>query len=96
VGWAAGPDALVVHGQNLQDARFAVQGENVKLARSQTSDNGHWAFLWLDTRAANAQTLELSAVNNHGQARQPLSLANVLMIHMHIAVSLPPMCFISS
>jgi neopullulanase len=73
--WAGLPDPmLLVHGQNLQDARFAVQGENVKLTRSQTSDNGHWAFLWLDTRAANAQTLELSAVNNHGQVRQAYKL----------------------
>jgi glycosidase len=74
--WAGLPDPmLLVHGENLQQARFAVRGKNVKLARTQISDNGHWAFLWLDTVSASAQTLSLTAVNNHGRARLPFALA---------------------
>lgn len=61
---------LLVLGEGLQHARFAVQGDHVKLIRTQTSDNGHWAFLWLETRSAGAQTLVVSAVNNQGQARR--------------------------
>jgi glycosidase len=76
-GWWAGlPDPmLLVRGENLHQARFTVKGENVRLIRTQTSENGHWAFLWLQTRSAGAQTLWLTAVNSHGQARLPFLLA---------------------
>ena len=58
-GWWAGlPDPmLLVHGEGLAQARFSVQGKGTKLIRTQPSSNGHWAFLWLETRNAAAQTL---------------------------------------
>jgi neopullulanase len=76
-GWWAGlPDPmLLVQGENLRQARFAVEGDGVKLTRTQISDNGHWAFLWLETGSAAAQTLRVTAVNGHGQARQSFVLA---------------------
>ena len=76
-GWFIGlPDPmLLVHGEGLQKARFAVQGEGVKLVRTQTSANGHWAFLWMEAGSATAQTLQITAVNNQGQAQKPFALA---------------------
>ncbi|MGA2537768.1 MAG: alpha-amylase family glycosyl hydrolase [Terracidiphilus sp.] len=74
--WAGLPDPmLLVHGENLQRTRFSVKGKNVRLIRTQTSENGHWAFLWLQTYSAAAQSLSVTAVNSHGQARWPFVLA---------------------
>jgi glycosidase len=66
---------LLVNGERLQQAQFTVEGKGVKLTRTETSTNGHWAFLWLDTRSAAAQTLMISAANKVGSARQPFLLA---------------------
>jgi glycosidase len=76
-GWWAGlPDPmLLVHGEKLQHVRFAVQGEGVRLLRSQSSANGHWAFLWIESASAAAQTLWIAAANDQGQARWPFLLA---------------------
>jgi glycosidase len=76
-GWYAGlPDPmLLVRGERLQQALFTVEGEGVKLIRTETSANGHWAFLWLDTRSAAAQTLMIGAANKEGSARQGFALA---------------------
>ena len=76
-GWWAGlPDPmLLVNGRNLDHAQFTVEGVNVKLIRTQTSDNGHWAFLWLDTGRATAQTLWITAAGSEGKARAQFALA---------------------
>jgi len=76
-GWFAGlPDPmLLVHGDGLKQAEFTVSGKGVTLARTQASDNGHWAFLWLKTGDAAAQTLWVTASNSHGQARHAFELA---------------------
>ncbi len=76
-GWWAGlPDPmLLVHGEGLNRARFTVRGKGVTLSRTQASDNGHWAFLWLETQSAAPQTLLVTASNNQGQARQAYALA---------------------
>lgn len=76
-GWWAGmPDPmLLLQGENLQDAQFAVNGSGVKLSRTQTSSNGHWAFLWLDIKGAGAQTLWVTAANKDGRVRQAYTLA---------------------
>lgn len=66
---------LLLHGEGFKGAQFAVNGKNVKLERSQVSENGHWAFLWLDTKSAAPQTLEITATNNNGQARNSYVLA---------------------
>ena len=66
---------LLVRGERLQQALFTVEGEGVKLIRTETSANGHWAFLWLDTRSAAAQTLMIGAANKEGSARQGFVLA---------------------
>ena len=66
---------LLLHGENLNHARFTVEGNGVSLVSSQPSVNGHWAFLWLKTRFAAAQTLSVTASNDQGKAQQPFILA---------------------
>jgi glycosidase len=66
---------LLVHGENLNRARFTLESNGVTLGRTQTSDNGHWAFLWLRTGDAAPQTLWVTATNDQGQARHVLELA---------------------
>ena len=76
-GWWSGlPDPmLLVHGEDLRGAEFAVQGKDVTLSRTQVSENGHWAFLWLNTATAAPQTLWVTATNHEGQARHSFQLA---------------------
>jgi glycosidase len=65
---------LLVHGEGLNHARFTVDGAGVTLDRSQASENGHWAFLWLKTANAAPQILWVMATNDQGQARQAFPL----------------------
>ncbi len=74
--WTQLPDPmLLVHGQGLDHASFTVSGKSVTLIKSQPSPNGHWAFLWLKTSTASAQTLSITASSNEGKAQQPFVLA---------------------
>ena len=74
--WTQLPDPmLLVHGEGLEHARFTVSGKGVTLVKSQPSSNGHWAFLWLKTNTASAQTLSITASSNEGKAQQPFVLA---------------------
>jgi glycosidase len=74
--WAGMPNPmLLVNGRNLDQAQFTVDGTDVKLIRTQTSENGHWAFLWLDIGHAAAQTLSITAADSEGNARAPFQLA---------------------
>jgi glycosidase len=67
--WAQFPDPmLLVHGENLNGARFQLAGSGVDIKRTQVSDNGHWAFLWLDASTSAPQTLSITAENAAGQA----------------------------
>ncbi|MDR3746650.1 MAG: alpha-amylase family glycosyl hydrolase [Acidobacteriota bacterium] len=76
-GWWAGlPDPmLLVHGEGLNHARFALNGTGVTLDRTQASENGHWAFLWLETKSAAPQTVWITASNDQGQSRRSYVLA---------------------
>ena len=78
--WPSLPDPmLLIYGRNLNEAHFNVIGQDVQLLRSESSSNGHYAFLWLSTKASGSQDLGISATNSAGtvkvkfslQARQP-------------------------
>jgi glycosidase len=74
--WAGLPDPmLLVHGEGLNHARFTLSGKGVTLDHSQASENGHWAFLWLQTKSAAPQTLWITASNDKGQSRSSYVLA---------------------
>jgi glycosidase len=70
--WFAGLPSpmLLLHGEGLSGTQFAVAGGGVSLVRSQVSANGHWAFLWLDTKSAAPQTVTLTATNPSGSAKR--------------------------
>jgi glycosidase len=76
-GWWAGMPApmLLVHGVGLNHARFSLSGRDVTLDHSHASENGHWAFLWLQVKSAAPQTLWITASGNKGQSRRPFVLA---------------------
>src|SRR5258708_37153255 len=76
-GWWTGlPNPmLLAHGEHLNGAHFSVTGKNVKLTRTQTSENGHWAFLWLMTRDAAAQSVTLSARTSPGATQSAFVLS---------------------
>jgi len=74
--WTELPDPmLLVHGEGLDNARFTVAGKGVSLIKTQPAANGHWSFLWIKTRSAAAQTLQITATNDKGQAKQAFQLA---------------------
>ena len=51
---------LLVEGTNLTGATATISGSRAKVSRLQTSANGHWAMIWLDTQAASAGKLQLT------------------------------------
>ena len=68
--WPALPDPmLLVYGRQLSDAHFTATGHGVSVLRTQTSANGHYAFLWLATKDADPQSIEISASNAAGRAK---------------------------
>lgn len=74
--WAQFPSPmLLVHGEGFRHAKFSISGSGVTLERMQTSENGHWAFLWLDTKSARPQTLTITAADNFGEAHCSYLLA---------------------
>lgn len=65
---------LLVHGDRLEEAQFAVQGQGVTLDRIQRSANGHWAFLWLNIHSAAPQDLLITAANDDGGVHSSFAL----------------------
>lgn len=58
--WATLPNPmLLLHGNNLNGARVAVTGKKISVVRTQASANGHYLFVWLDTKSAGAQAIGL-------------------------------------
>lgn len=57
---------LLIHGTDLAQAKFTIDGTGVTLTRTQASSNGHWAFLWLKTATAASQTLRITASSSQG------------------------------
>lgn len=76
-GWWVGLPSpmLLIHGHGLKDAQFVVTGKGVTLARTQSSENGHWTFLWLETSSAAPQTIEITAKDAQGEVRHAYTLA---------------------
>ncbi len=74
--WTDFPDPmLLVRGEDLNGAHFMLDAKGATLIRSQASENGHWAFLWLRTADAAPQTVWVTARNEKGQARRAFPLA---------------------
>jgi neopullulanase len=61
---------LLLHGEGLNEASLEARGRGVRITKSQSSENGHWAFVWLDTTGATAQTLTVIAKNKAGASTE--------------------------
>jgi neopullulanase len=73
--WPTLPDPmLLVYGFNLNETQFGVTGRGVRIVRTQSSANGHYAFLWLATKNAEAQKIEITASNAAGSAKRKFAL----------------------
>ena len=67
--WVGMPSPmLLVHGTHLEGTKISVSGSGVSLTRSEVSANGHYAFLWLGTEGAGAQTITIHAASASGSA----------------------------
>lgn len=65
--WAGLPSPmLLLHGDHLRGADLAVAGNGVSLEKAEVSANGHYAFVWLDTRGASAQNIRLRVSGKTG------------------------------
>jgi glycosidase len=73
--WPALPNPmLLLYGQNLNGAHFAVEGSSVSILKTLASSNGHYAFLWLTTKGASPQKLRITATNPAGSAKTDFEL----------------------
>ena len=73
--WPDLPDPmLLIYGKNLNQAKIAVNGQGVRILRSEASSNGHYAFLWLATKQAKPQDLEITASNTAGSTKRGFAL----------------------
>ena len=66
---------LLIEGTGLAHATFTVSDPAVTVTRTQTSPNGHWAILFLDTHTAAPENLTLTARTPAGTAQAPYVLA---------------------
>ncbi len=58
---------LLIEGTNLTGAAVTVANSRAKVSRIQTSANGHWAMVWLDTQMASAGKLQLTVRTPAGE-----------------------------
>ncbi len=73
--WSNLPNPMVLlYGKNLADAHISSSVAGVSIRRTRFSQNGHWAFVWLDTSDAPPQHFDLIVRNAAGQARVPYQL----------------------
>jgi glycosidase len=66
---------LLLHGVNLQGAAVTAEPANVPITRTLVSPNGHWLFVWLDTKQATSGVLHLRIKNRAGAATVDFPLA---------------------
>lgn len=73
--WSHMPNPMVLlYGKNLTDAHITSSVAGVSVRRTRISQNGHWAFVWLDTSDAPPQHFDLIVRTAAGQTRVPYEL----------------------
>ena len=67
--WAGMPKPmLLVHGEGLGGAKFSLSDRGLRVERVVTSENGHWAQVWLSASPKEAETVTLRAVSGAAKA----------------------------
>ncbi|MGB6932192.1 MAG: alpha-amylase family glycosyl hydrolase [Acidobacteriaceae bacterium] len=73
--WSNLPNPTVLlYGKNLVDAHISSSVAGISVRRTRISQNGHWAFVWLDTSDAPPQHFDLIVHTLAGQTRVPYEL----------------------
>ncbi len=73
--WVKMPSPLLlIHGDRLSNARVTAIGHGVKVTKTQVSENGHFAFVWLETKSASPQEISLRVVTKEGSVSSPFKL----------------------
>jgi glycosidase len=74
--WSGLPNPmLLLRGKNLLDANITSSVAGISVRRARISDNGHWAFVWLDISSAPPQAFSLVVRTQQGKVRVPFELA---------------------
>ena len=73
--WSNLPNPMVLlYGTNLTDAHISSSVAGLSVRRTKISQNGHWAFVWLDTSDVPPQHFDLIVRTTAGQTRVPYEL----------------------
>lgn len=73
--WARLPSPmLLLRGSHLADAKVAVRGSSVAVKRTQASANGHYLFIWLETKGAGPEGVTIEVSNSAGSTAVPFGL----------------------
>ena len=73
--WSNLPNPMVLlYGKNLTDAHISSSVAGISVRRTRFSQNGHWAFVWLDTSETPPQHFDLIVRTSGGQTRVPYQL----------------------
>jgi len=65
---------LLLHGAGLSEAKFAIAGHAVSVTRSDTSANGHYAFVWLAVKNSVPQSIRIRITTPGGSLFVPFRL----------------------
>jgi len=66
---------LLVQGEGLRGAEFSLSDTSLRIERTQTSENGHWAQIWLSASPATPKTVQLQARRGSAHADRPYRFA---------------------
>jgi glycosidase len=73
--WVAMPaPMLLLYGRNLKDAQITVNGAGVRVDKTQFSDNGHYAFVWLSDKDSPPQTITVHVASAGRAVTFPFAL----------------------
>lgn len=66
---------LLVQGSGLDGATFSLSDPRLHIERTKTSQNGHWAELWLTTSPATPETIQVRAARGGANTAVPFRFA---------------------
>jgi glycosidase len=74
--WAAMPKPmLLIEGEHLEGARFSLSDRALRVERTQVSENGHWAELWLAADPEKPETVTITIRAAGGSVSHPYTFA---------------------
>ncbi len=74
--WAGLPKPmLLVRGEGLTGAHFALSDPKLHIEKTAISGNGHWAQLWLSASPTRPETVTVTATHNRAHAELPYTFA---------------------